>query len=169
MPPNDAPKRRGRPPVWQTRIKAPPLALELYRLMARLQNSDAFRTCHVYEGSHDHAGIPMFKFGGKVTAMPYVISTFMGVEYGTKTCQTPGCTNPFHYAPPTDRINPALMEFVAPTPAVDEGWTDLIDYYVEDKGIALEFKPLREAIPLEDIGDDALRGAIEMYKERGPE
>lgn len=159
--------KRGRPPTWHSKIEAPAAALKLYELLAGLQNTDAFRTCHIYSGAMDkHNGIPMFKFEGRVHAMPYVISSFMGLEYGKKTCATPGCVNPFHYAPPSERITPDLNHFQAPQ-QVGNDWNDLIDYYVEEVGIALDYTKLREAIPAEDIDDANLRTAIANYKPVG--
>lgn len=158
-------KRTGRPPTWMTKIDAPPAAISLYEMIASLQHSDVFKTCHVYSGAHDrHSGVPMFKFEGRVHSMPFVISSFMGIEYGKRTCQTTGCVNPFHYAPPSERITPDQNHFVPPI-LPEDGFKDLLDYYVEEVGIALEFTPLREAIPPEDISDANLRTAIQQYQE----
>ena len=162
MPPD--PKKRGRPATWHTKIEAPKAALALYELIANLQNTDAFRTCHVYSGAKDRlSGVPMFKFEGRVHAMPYIISSYMGIEYGKRTCSTPGCVNPFHYAPPSERLLPEQNVFQAP-PAVGNDWNDLIDYYVEERGIKLDYTALRAEIPPEDIDDANLRTAIANYK-----
>jgi hypothetical protein len=156
--------KRGRPPTWHSKIQAPLAAIALYEMIADLQNTDAFRTCHVYSGAVDKkTGLPMFKFEGRVHAMPYVISSYMGIEYGKRICNTDGCVNPFHYAPPSERVEPSVNHFQAPQ-AAGSDWNDLVDYYVEEVGVPLDYSKLRAAIPAEDIDDANLRTAVLNYK-----
>lgn len=156
--------KKGRPQVWQTKIIAPPEALALYEMIASLQHSTAFKGCHVYSGARDrHSGIPMFKFEGRVHSMPFIVTSFMGLEYGKRNCQTPGCMNPFHYTPPSERVTPDQNHFLAPVMSPDDN-LDLLDYHVEECGIPCDFTSLRAAIPPEDISDANLRTAIEQYR-----
>ncbi len=96
--------------------------------------------------------------------MPFIISSFMGIEYGKRNCETPGCVNPFHYAPPSERITPDQNQFLAPPPQDSDSDLDLLDYYVEDMGVQCDFTSLRPRIPVEDISDVNLRAAILKYR-----
>lgn len=157
----------GRPLTWMTKIDAPPEAQAFYEMLAAMQHSRAFKTCHIYKGSVDKkTGIPMLRFEGRVHSMPYVISSFMGIEYGRRNCQTPGCVNPFHYAPPDRPVQQVKMDEAIAPPATGDDWNDLIDYYVEEQGVKLNYLALRAAIPEEDINEFALRTAIENYGKR---
>ncbi len=160
----DKPRSPGRPPTWLTKIDAPASALRLYAMLAELQNSDAFRTCHPYSGAHTAKGVPLFKFEGRVHAMPYIIASHMGLEYGNKTCSTPGCVNPFHYAPPSERLPQDQTQFTPPQ-AAGSDWDDLILYYIEEVGVRpINFSALRAAIPVEDMDDHNLRTALQTYQ-----
>jgi hypothetical protein len=170
-PPKPAPKVKptGRKTSWPTKIDAPPEALALYEMISSLQHSTAFKTCHPYQGATSkNTGIPMFKFEGRVHAMPYIICSFMGIEYGTRNCKTYGCMNPFHYSPPP-RISGAQMAHIdLPMPTLAPDYHDLLEYYVEEVGIQPNYTALRAAIPTDDISDAALRAAVQAWPGPGP-
>lgn len=150
----------ARPKTWFKKVTAPPEAMAFYEMIAMLQDSGAFRECHPCEGAVDHAGVPVIKWQGRVHALPYVISSVMGIEYGKRKCSTRNCINPFHYAVP-DRVG---GEPLIPTIPQGDQWNSLVDFYVEDKGLELSYPVLRAAIPREDIDDENLQAAIRNYK-----
>lgn len=168
---SDTEKRgRGRPPSWHTRITAPPLAKDLYALLAKIQKSDAFTKCHVYHGADLH-GTPMVKWQGRTTGLAFMIASYMGLPNATKTCATPGCCNPFHYLPP-DYSGEVLIhgkERSGDVLSTDlEDWADLVEYELDKAMLRLNeatFEEIRAVIPAEDLSDEQLVDTLKYMKE----
>ena len=157
--------KMGRPPKWHKKIKAPPEALEFYELISRLQNSAAFRECHIFEGVNLHH-IPYVSWEGKVTALPKVLTLFLGLPYRRKTCATHGCCNPLHFI---DVVQGETLSGLSnpeerkTLPVSLDDYIETIDYYMEENAISgpPDFKVLRRIIPKEDIPDEILALSIE--------
>lgn len=164
-------KPRGRPQTWHTKITAPPEALELYALIARLQKSTAFQACHIYHGANLE-GVPMVKWDGKSTKLPYIVASYMGLDTSLQQCKTPGCCNPFHYIAPsttgaalvTTRENPAESMSVGL-----EEWVELVEWELDRNAMRLEtvtFEQVRALIPPEDLLDEQVLSALNYLKEQ---
>lgn len=165
------PKAKGRPQVWQTKISAPPLALEFYALIAKLQKSEAFATCHIYDGARVD-GVPIVKWQGTATKLPYVVASYMGLSSDLQQCGTPGCCNPFHYLPP--QHDSALLvqgkEAVSDRVSSDVAeWADLVEYELDKRAKRIattSFEDLRGWIDPLDLNDSQLTSAINHLKEK---
>lgn len=151
---------RGAKPSWPRRIDAPADALRFYELVASMSASDSYRECHVFNGAADEKGVPLFKFGGRVHAMPKIFCTVLGLEYGRTNCGTRGCINPFHYAVGQQ---PPMLASDRPEVSVLEGTKDLLDYYIEEKGVEPLFHALRVEIPMEDLSNEDLHAGLSYY------
>ncbi len=165
----DKPKR-GRPQVWPSKIVAPPLAIELYQLIGKLQKSDDFETCHIYKGARLN-GEPMIKFNGKSTGLAFVVASYMGLPSSTQKCDTPGCCNPFHYLPNgTDggRLieGNESKEVIGVHDISVEEWSDLIDYEIDRRAMKREdvnFDSVRAIVMVEDLSDEQLKAGLQHY------
>lgn len=159
-------KRRGPKVKWNTKITAPPEALALYALIASLQQSDAFNSCHIYHGALLD-GVPMVKFKGEVTGLPHVVASYLGLHTSDSQCRTPGCCNPFHYLAQGD-VSERLIQVEEISDRVlqpgVEDWLDLIEYAIEENRIRSDvprtFDLLRPLIPVEDLSDAQLEMAL---------
>jgi hypothetical protein len=154
-----------RPTTWPDRLAAPKEALELYRVIAKLQGSDAFKECHVYDGSSLRT-IPQVKWQGKATSLPKIVAAFFGLAYGAKTCQTRGCMNPFHHtagfgaAPNHELITQPIADPVQGTSVmVDQ--VELVEFYMERHEVEKDFHALRDVISEEDMSDSLLFATLE--------
>lgn len=169
-------KPTGRPITWPSKVSAPPEALALYRMIAKLQNSEAFKTCHIYNGAKI-AGMPVIRFEGKVTSLPFVVASFMGMPYAERLCESDSCINPFHYTP-----NIAEMERLisgverkpdawssAPPPATNylDDWLELIEYETDRARLRREdwsFEAIRPLIHVDDMTDHDLHLVMRHLK-----
>lgn len=159
-------KPRGRPSTWASKIAAPPEALEFYRLLAKLQDSTAFSTCHVYSGASTKA-LPVINWKQTTTGLPFVVASFLGIESDRKLCATSNCMNPFHYSPNKAKANRLITtEAVTPTqlaPSLLEEWRDLVEFYIDTHQVVPElrnYETMRAIIPEDDLSNDQLRQAI---------
>lgn len=161
-------------PDWPDKIDAPAEALKMYRCMARLQHSKEFQKCHVFKGASSSRGVPLVSWENRTTQLPKVVCSFMGLEYRKKTCNTPGCMNPFHYLSSGKTEDSAFqVERVhepAPPLVVDMGgYVETIGYYIEKDGVGIDnptFEQLRALIPAEDMADEILRNALVEYQKK---
>ena len=149
-------------PSWPDRIKAPAEALRMYRYMVKMQQSKAWQQCHVFEGAM-RGGIPVISWDSKATSLPKIVCSFMGLQYKKKTCNTPGCMNPFHYVDQgnfQDKMLPVERE-LSPAEAYQPNFEDFketVRFYIEENDLeSPTFEQLRSLIPIEDISDDLLR------------
>lgn len=148
--------KRGRPPTWPSKISAPAAALTFYKSLLALQKSDAFATCHIYEGALNN-GVPVISWDSRTTGLPHVVGSFLGLNTGRKVCSTEGCMNPFHY------LVEKVEKLVAPELPNEhlaanglEEFLDLIMYHIDTTGLRREdqtFEKLRQLIPAEDMQD----------------
>jgi hypothetical protein len=157
----------ARPVNWPNQINAPEEALELYRLIAKLQRSEAFQHCHTFRGTVI-GEVPHVSWEGKVTNLPKIVVSFLGLQYKKKQCLTHGCLNPFHYINWNE--NPTggeLKEIIeVPKPNLDS-YKELINYYIEENDLTNPtFDQLRKLIPTEDAPDDLLQQAFLEMKEK---
>lgn len=157
--------RRGRPTIFPSKIVAPPDAMELYRLIAKLQRSDAFDECHIYTGA-SLSDEPMIKWHGKVTSLPGVVCSFIGMPKGLNQCGTPDCCNPFHWVPrewQDDLLVQSREHMEAPIESGLDDWVDLIDYEADKRMVRvadLTVPMVREWIPIEDLSDEQITMAL---------
>lgn len=159
----------GRPATWPKRITAPPLALELYALIAKLARTPGvFAECHVFEGAA-LGEIPVIKWEGEVTKLPHVVASHLGLPQGGKQCQTPGCCNPFHYlsgATSVDTLVSAAEQPKEQTFAYGanlEEWVELVEYELDKRGKRVgdvAFEEVRGWILAEDLSDEQIRSAL---------
>lgn len=174
---------KGRTPTWPYHIDAPQPALEFYKALAKVANTEAFKFCHVFTGATSEKwSVPLVRYHGKLSSLPMIIDSFMGLCYGAKICKTKNCINPFHYV---QVANVDMMELSASgnSPVVNamvpdsdnptalpfqdgEGFIDLLDYYIEEVGIAPTYDALRNVIPMEDLSDSDLQTTLPVYKAR---
>ena len=163
---------KGRPQTWPTKITAPPLAIELYKLIGRLQKSDAFDTCHVYHGAVLH-GEPMIKYEGKSTGLPFVIASYIGLPNGPRKCDTPGCCNPFHYLPEGmvgGNLVAGREEKDRTLEIGVEEWADLIDHEADKRRVRMDEITLvmaRGWILVEDLSDEQLEAGLIHLQYKG--
>lgn len=107
----------------------------------------------------------MIKFNKRVTSLPFVIASYMGLPYGKQQCTTVGCCNPFHYLPTGVHILVQGKEEQDRT--LDTGledWVDLVEYTIDKNMVRKEdvsFETLRALIPAEDLNDEQLTAALE--------
>lgn len=151
-------------PTWPEKIKAPAEAIKLYRQMAKLQMTKDFQKCHIYEGASTN-GVPVVSWDNKVTALPKIICSFMGLPFKKKTCNTPGCMNPFHYVDQVDPTRGKLPQALAPVPVILPSLADYIElvvYHIEENcpNPNPTFEQLRSIIPAEDITDELLQKVL---------
>lgn len=160
---------KGRPLTWYKNVTAPPLALEFYAMIAKLQKSDAFAECHVYHGAR-LGDEPVIKFDKKVTGLPAVIASYIGLPSARRRCTTPGCCNPFHYLPPGSSDETYTHGAEAKENVVEIGmdeWVDLIEFHLDNnlKRIGdVTLEEVRAMIPVEDLSDSQLKSAYDKMK-----
>lgn len=162
-------KKPGRPANWPNQIDAPEEALELYRLIARLQHSKAFNHCHTFLGT-TIGNIPHVRWEGKVTNLPKLICSFVGLEYKKKQCKVYSCLNAFHYTnydeyPSTGAL---LEPITVPKPDLS-AYVETLKYYIEENNLVKpSLEDLRAIIPVEDISDDLLQQALKELNHEKP-
>ena len=160
---------KGRPLTWHKQVTAPALALEFYAMIAKLQKSDAFAECHVYHGAR-LGDEPVIKFNKKVTGLPSVIASYIGLPSAGRRCTTPGCCNPFHYIPPGASDETYVHKAETPEHVVEVGmdeWIDLIEYHLDNHALRIEnvtMEAVRAMIPVEDLSDSQLKSAYDKMK-----
>lgn len=155
--------------MWPTRIIAPPLAVEFYKMVGQLQQSDAFDNCHIYTGAQLH-GEPMIKFKGRSTSLANVVASYIGLPNGKQQCDTPGCCNPFHYVP----MGTADGQLVSADEEANqvlqvglEEWAELIAYELDKRALridAVTFEQMREWIHPDDLTDEQVKAGIEYLR-----
>jgi hypothetical protein len=162
-------KPRGRPVTWYKDITAPPEALQLYKLIAQLQKSDAFQTCHIFRGA-SLGGEPVIKFDQKVTKLANVVASYIGLPSAKRQCDTPDCCNPFHYVPPGEDILVSADEAQNEVLVIGlEDWVDLVEYTMDKHEVKPDhatFEEIRPLIMAEDLLDDQLVAALEHIGEK---
>lgn len=151
--------------IWPEKIEAPEEALELYRLISKLQDSEAFRHCHVFSGANIK-GLPHVRWEGRVTNLPKVILSFLALPYKRKMCVTPGCVNPFHYVDLDLASNEIVTAGVVPqeenfkAPDIDQ-YVETVRYYIEENDLeSPSYEQLRKLIPVEDVPDELLQQSL---------
>lgn len=161
----------ARPPNWASKITAPEEALEFYRMIEKLQTSDAFRTCHIYKGAAlNH--VPVISWRGKVTALPRIVLGFLGIPYRKSICKNHGCCNPFHYVDLDEERPKPLTGMAMPEKEVYRGtpledYVQTVEYVLDANGYPPEtndFQVIRHLIPRGDIPDELLQQTLEHMK-----
>ena len=154
----------GRKVSWPNKIDAPELVLNLYRAIAAVQSKpELFMNCHVFDGANlKH--VPYVTVSEETFPLPKLLTHFLGLQYGKKTCATHACCNPMHFAranqpTPLKGLQEAALPLVLAT-SLDE-YVELIKYYVDKHEVTPTFNNLRGLIPVEDMSDDFLTLSIE--------
>lgn len=138
-------------------------------MIAKLQKSDAFAECHVYHGAR-LGDDPVIKFDKKVTGLPAVIASYIGLPSAGRRCTTPGCCNPFHYLPPGAMDETYVHKAEAQEHGVEIGmeeWIDLIEYYLDKEAKRLgdvTLEEIRNMIPEDDLSDAQLQSALNKMR-----
>ncbi len=157
-----------KPTTWPSKIDAPQAALEFYALLAKIANTQAFETCHVFDGPVS-GKVPVIRWQGKTTALPRVIAGFLALPHGRKLCNTKGCCNPLHYlaapAPSPDAPDATLVSTHVPIEQVrhpdQSDYNEMVEYAMDRAHLKNPtFEQLRELLPMLDIDDARLLAAI---------
>lgn len=160
-------KRLGRPQIWPTQIAAPREALELYALIASLQDSDAFESCHIWSGAKNGVK-PVIKWRSKNKGVVGVLAGYIGTPMSKRLCGTENCVNPFHflpYAAPEGQLLPTPMQPIRePSHEINlDDYIELVQDVIDRQALRkteINFKTVRGLMSPEDITDTYLRDAL---------
>jgi hypothetical protein len=159
----------ARPISWPDKITAPEEALEFYRHVSKLQRSEAFKECHVFDGALIH-DVPHVRWEKTTTNLPRMICGFLGLPYRRQHCNTKGCMNPFHFVD-VNRIvafhsEERLEVPLTNTPNLEE-YVELVKHIIDanDLKLPVTFTEIRPLIEAEDMDDTTLINTLlELHK-----